>query len=145
MGNCGAEIDKNKKLKYRINEVEIKNSDLKPININIIRVSPSICKIKINNNYGTGFLIKLNRNHNIFFFLMTNEHVLKREMIDNKERIEIRYDCESKGVNLTLDNTKRIIKDFVNIDIDATIVEILPGDGIESNYFLEPEINNIKI
>ena len=43
---------------YRINEVEIKKSNLKPLDINIIKVSPSVCKIETNISYGTGFLIK---------------------------------------------------------------------------------------
>ena len=55
--------------------------------------------------------------------------------------IEIKYDYERKGFYITLDNTKRIIKDFLDINIDAIIVEILPEDNIGINYFLEPEIN----
>lgn len=39
MGICDSEP------KYRINEVLIKNSNLKPIDKNIIKVSPSVCKI----------------------------------------------------------------------------------------------------
>ena len=48
--------------------------------------------------------------------------------------IEIKYDYERKGFYITLDNTKRIIKDFLDINIDAIIVEILPEDNIEENY-----------
>ena len=129
---------------YRINEVEIDNSELKPLDKNIIKVSPSVCKIIINKYNGSGFFIKLNINDNILLCLMTNEHVIKREMIENKENIEIKYDCEFKGIKINLDKTKRIIKDFIDINIDATIVEILPEDNIEEHYFLEPEINNIK-
>ena len=141
MGICGEEIDKNKKLNDRINEVQIKNSDFKPIDISINIVSPSICKIIANKFFGTGFLIKFNINNSIIFCLMTNEHILKREMVENKDDIEIKYDYERKGFYITLDNTKRIIKDFLDINIDAIIVEILPEDNIGINYFLEPEIN----
>jgi len=49
--------------------------------------------------------------------------------------IEIKYDYERKGFYITLDNTKRIIKDFLDINIDAIIVEILPEDNIGINYF----------
>ena len=65
-------------------------------------------------------------------------------MIKNKENIKLKYDYELKGINIQLDNKKRLIKDFVDIEIDATIVEILPEDNIEEYYFLEPENNNIK-
>ena len=85
MGICGEEIDKNKKLNDRINEVQIKNSDFKPIDISINIVSPSICKIIANTFFGTGFLIKFNINNSIIFCLMTNEHILKREMVENKD------------------------------------------------------------
>ena len=129
---------------YRINEVEIKKSNLKPLDINIIKVSPSVCKIETNISYGTGFLIKLKRNNNILFCLMTNEHVIKSEMVKNKEDITIKYDCQSKEIKINLDNTKRLIRDFININIDITIIEILPKDNIEEHYFLEPELYNIR-
>ena len=45
---------------------------------------------------GTGFLIKLNRNNNILFCLMTNEHIIRRETVENQENIKIAYDCQSK-------------------------------------------------
>ena len=128
----------------RINEVEIKDSELKPLDKNINKVSPSVCKIIINEFNGSGFFIKLNINNNILLCLMTNEHVIKKEMVENKENIEIKYDYESKGIKIKLDKTKRIIKDFIDIKIDAIIVEILPEDNIEENYFLEPELYNIN-
>ena len=97
---------------YRINEVEIKKSDLKTIDKNIIKVSPSVCKIMTNISNGTGFLIKLNRKNNILFCLMTNEHVIKREMVENQEIIKIVYDCESKEININLDKYQKINKRF---------------------------------
>ena len=129
---------------YRINEVEIKKSDLKPLDKNIIKVSPSVCKIMTNISNGTGFLIKLNRNNNILFCLMTNEHVIRREMVENQENIKIAYDCQSKVIDINLDNTQRLIKDFIDINIDIIIIEILPKDNIEEHYFLEPELYNIR-
>ena len=132
------------KLNNRINEVEIKNSELKQIDKNILKVGPSVCKIITKLSDGTGFLIQLNINNNKLFCLMTNEHVIQREMVANKENVEIKYDYESKGIKINLDNTKRLIKDFQEINIDAIIVEILPKDNIEENYFLSPEIDNIK-
>ena len=91
---------------YRINEVEIDNSELKPLDKNIIKVSPSVCKIIINEFNGSGFFIKLNINNNILLCLMTNEHVIKKEMVENKENIEIKYDYESKGIKIKLDKKK---------------------------------------
>ena len=65
-------------------------------------------------------------------------------MIENKVDIKIKYDYESKGIKIKLDNTKRLIKDFMYLKIDITIIEILPADNIEEHYFLEPELNNSK-
>ena len=52
---------------YRINEVELRYSELKPIDRNIMKVSLSICKIITKISNGTGFLILLNRNNIVFF------------------------------------------------------------------------------
>ena len=49
----------------RVKEVEIKDSELKPLNNNIYKVSPSVCKITTNKINGTGFFIKLYINNNI--------------------------------------------------------------------------------
>ena len=69
---------------------------------------------------------------------MTNEHVITREMFQNEENITIKYDCESKEVVINLNNKKRLIRYFIDINIDATIFEILPIDNIEEHYFLLP-------
>ena len=146
MGSCDPilnknQINSNSEQNDRINEVELINSELKPIDTNIIKVSPSVCKIITNISNGTGFLILLNRNNNVFFCLMTNEHVITREMVQNEENITIKYDCERKQVQINLNNKKRLIRDFIDINIDATIIEILPIDNIEEHYFLLPETN----
>ena len=60
MGNCESKKNEPNTKNYRINEVEVKNSQLKPIDKNIIKVSPSICKIESKNHIGSGFLIRLN-------------------------------------------------------------------------------------
>ena len=39
-------------------------------------------------------------------------------------------------ININLDNTKRLIRDFIDINIDIIIIEILPKDNIEEHFFL---------
>ena len=134
MGVCNSETNRGTNERENINPADKK----------IIKVNRSICKIISNTSNGFGFLIKLNINNNHLFCLMTNEHVIKRETVKNKENIKIKYDCESKEIIIKLDNTKRLIRDFININIDTTIVEILPKDNIGKHYFLSPEINNNK-
>ena len=139
MGICGSETNKGETNKGT-NEDKKKNS----ANNNINEVSRSICKIITNTSNGLGFLMKLKINNNPLYCLITNEHVIKRETVKNKENIEIRYDCGSREFIINLDNTKRLIRDFININIDVTIIEILPNYNIEKHYFLSPEINNIN-
>ena len=78
---------------------------------------------------GTGFLIKLYKNYNNpLFCLMTNEHVIRRELIERKERkeiIEIYYDFEFKYLKIQLDTNKRLINEYTNINLDITIIEII--------------------
>ena len=144
MGICESKKNEPNTKNYRINEVEIKDSQLKPIDKNIIKVSPSICKIESKNHIGSGFLIRLNTLNKELFCLMTNQHVITREMVQLKEEIEILYNCEENNLKIKLNNNERFIKDYIDIDLDIIIIEILPKDNINDIYFLYPEINNIN-
>ena len=84
----------------RINEVEIKNSEIKEVDINLHKVIQSICKITYGNKCGTGFLIKLYQDGKELFCLMTNPHVITKELVDSKEMINVKYNYESNGFKL---------------------------------------------
>ena len=109
----------------------------------ILKIFKSICKIKTNNGSASGFLIKFPPKYNPFYCLMSNEHVIRRKMIENGEKIIIHFDNRSESREIVLGNN-RIIKEF-NINekqsIDATIVEILPDDKIGKEYFLEADFD----
>ena len=143
MGICDSAIDKN-----RIKEVEISNSPLNIINKYIYNVAASIYKINYSNKKGTGFLIKLKkRNEEDSYFLMTNEHVITRKIVETKENIKIIYDFGAKEKEIDLNKDKRFIKDFIDMEIDIIIIQILEEDKIDENYFLSPymgEISNFK-
>ena len=82
---------------------------------NIIQVSPSLCRIKTKTLNGTGFLIKLIKNNEDLFCLMTSQHLITREMIEskeNKENIEISYDCDQKHLLINLNKFWKINKRF---------------------------------
>ena len=66
-------------------------------------------------------------------------------MIDNKEKIIIYYDTENEFREIILNKDLRFIKEYKNIDIDATIVEILKEDNINKKYFLLPYLGNNNI
>ena len=80
----------------RKNEVETKSSVIKEININLYEVCKSVCKIIYKNNFGTGFLIKLYKGEKELFCLMSNQHVITKEMIESNEIIDVRYNFENK-------------------------------------------------
>ena len=125
----------------RKNEVLIKDSKMKSIDSCLLEVCPSICKINFSNTTGTGFLIKLYKNDEPLFSLMTNEHIITKDMIDKKEEIEIFYNNQKKRIKITLNEDERFIKSFKDINIDCTIVEILKEDNINEDYFLLPDID----
>ena len=72
---------------------------------------------------------------------MTNEHVIKKEMIESKEIININYNYEEKWIKIKLDENKRFI--LYDKDMDVTIIEIKEVDKIKYKYFLIPNINII--
>ena len=128
---------------YIINQAIMRNSDLNPIN-NIMEIGKSICKIITSKSLGTGFLIKLNKKNKQFYCLMTNEHVIKQNMISNKETIKVFYDNQRKNFELELDKNERFIQDFLYLGLDVTLIEILPKDNISDDYFLLPNLEYIN-
>ena len=105
------------------------------------QVSKSVCKIMDDNMIYSGFLIKFFKGDKEFFCLMTNEHSISKEKIKQKKKITFTYDNEKKISQIILLLEKRYIRDFTDIDIDATVIEILPEDNIPKDYFLMPNID----
>ena len=56
----------------------------------------SICKIDTKEKISSGFLIKLFKGEEDFYYLMTNEHIITKELIKQKKIINIYYDNENK-------------------------------------------------
>ena len=51
---------------------------------NVVKVSKSLCFIQTPNTSGSGFLIKLFKGTQDFFCLMTCEHVITKEMVNQR-------------------------------------------------------------
>ena len=111
---------------------------LYPIDTSITEASKSLCKLSTNYKISSGFFIQLFKGEEQFFCLMTCEHAVKREMIEQKQEITILYELEKKMRKIRLNTEERIIKDFKDITIDATVIEILPTDNIPQDYFVLP-------
>ena len=110
----------------------------------VSNVSKSICKIKIETSIGTikgtGFLLAFFIEQERFFCLVSNEHVIRKELLNNNINIYISYDSEFRSANINLYNNKRYMKSFIDIGLDITIVEILDEDNIPKDFYLYPEI-----
>lgn len=112
----------------------------------VFNIAKCTVKIKIcideKINKGSGFFLKFKRNNKIFYCLMTNQHVIKYKYIKSKIEILIKYDNENHYLSLKLDEEERIIICFNKVlDLDVTMIEIIPKDKINDSYFLTPSIN----
>jgi len=124
-------------IRYLIQSLN-KKSLIRMIDTNLIDVCPSICKILSKTKCGTGFLIKLFKGGKVLLSLLTNEHVIQKEMVDKNENITIYYNLEKNNININLNKSERFIECYKYLDI--TIIEIIPQDKIEENKFLEPNL-----
>ena len=135
--------EKKNTLGERINEIDTENT-LNIIDINIYNSIKSVCKIITNIGVGTGFLIKLYKNNKEFFCLMTNQHVLKEELINLNQKIIIYFDAQNERREIILNKDERFIKDYTNINLDLIILEIIKKDNINERYFLLPYLENLN-
>ena len=137
MGSSGSKQKENRR-----NEVEIDGSTLHSIDSDLLEVCPKICKILHSNKNGSGFFIRLYLEDNeTLFALMTNEHIITGKMIEDKEEVEVFYNNQKKRIKIILDKDKRFIKSFKEMKIDCTVVQILPEDNINEDYFLVPNLD----
>ena len=109
----------------------------------ILHFSKSICKIDNSNKIASGFLIKFQIKNRELFYIMTNESSITSNMIEQKQLINFYYDNGNKTKEIVLNSDKRYIKNLRPINIDAIIIEILPEDNIEIEFFLLPETHFI--
>ena len=87
---------------------------------------------------GTGFILAFPIDLEWFYCLVSNDHVINNESINNNNSVKISYE---KEFNIKLDKSKRYIKSFIDKGLDITVLEILDEDNISKKYYLEPELN----
>ena len=107
---------------------------LKQIKDKIEKGENAMVKIETIGEKGTGFFFKQNIptiKYNNKYFLMTNNHVLNSECINNNDQLVIEYKNKEKIIPLN----NRI--KYTNELLDFTIIEILPTDSFfsEIKYF----------
>ena len=103
----------------------------------IFQMENCICKIYLKNGEtGTGFFCKIPFNNNSLPVLITNNHVLNENDINNDKIIDIMINNDVVK-KIKIDNLR---KKYTDKNIDVTIIEIKPNkDGID-NYL---EIDDI--
>ena len=101
-----------------------------------LKVSRSICIIKSKTQTGTGFLLKYLIKEKNYYFLISNEHIITNDMINNQEEIEVIYDNKFKTIKIVLNQDERYIKTFKDKNLDIAVVQILHKDNIEDGNFL---------
>ena len=126
-----------------IEQKDIKNFNLIEID-KVSEVCGAVGRIQIDNIKGTGFFMKLEKSNKPFYCLITCEHVIKEEMINSGKKVEFNYNNKKSKLNIFLNKDERFIRSYRYINIDATVVEILPEDNINEEFFLLPNMDYIN-
>jgi hypothetical protein len=115
-----------------INEVHVKNSRLEPIDF-FLKACNSVCKILIcdTKEVGSGFFLKVEKKNQTFYCLISCEHVLRSKYIKAKKTIIVYFENQDKNIKIVLDGSKRFIREYTYMNIDATVVEIKPQDHLD--------------
>ena len=107
-------------------------------------LSKKICRIVIESKgekiEGTGFFLAFPIDLELFYCLMSNEHIISNESINNNNIIFITYEGY-KTANIKLKKDKRYIKSYRDKNLDITVVQILEDDNISKECFLFPELD----
>ena len=106
--------------------------------------SKSLCEIITQNQTRyTGFLIKLLKDNQDFFCLMTIGRFLPKILKENPKIVTAFYNNRQSQIQLNFDD-ERFNKEFRFIDSDIGVIEILSKDNIQEGYFLSTDHNNLS-
>ena len=67
-----------------------------------------------------------------------------KKRIESKSTIKVYYQNEEKKIYIKLNSDERFIQDYRYLNIDATVIQILPKDGIPKDYFLLSDITYLN-
>ena len=98
-----------------------------------------ICKIKIGIEQGTGFFCKIPfpNKENMLPVFITNNHIINKELFNEKIQIKIKEEKNKKYINLNKNRKK-----YTNEKYDITIIEIIEEDNINNYLELDDIIIN---
>jgi len=116
-----------------INEYPIAISLQDTENKILFQMKNCVCKImKDNGNKGTRFFLKINHNNESLYLLITNNHVLDKNDINNNKNIAITINDNKVYKELYIDERKK----FTDPKLDITFIEIYPKKD-DIKYFLD--------
>ena len=131
MGIC-SETNHKYKQRNSINKLRIETNQKR----NTIK---SLCYIKISNKKFSGFFLEFNAGAKGFLCLIINGSLIPTEIKGQTMTIFFRFE-EIKEKVIYLNSNERLIKNFNDIGIDVTVIQILPIDNIPNIYFLNPDM-----
>ena len=132
----------NDKIILEKKEANIRGSNIlsyETYNKNLNKLKKYIRRIVINNKtFGTGFLMELEKENTPFYCLITNEHVISEDLIEDNRDIEILFpqNSEEGKLCIKLDKNERFIRNYSYLGIDATVIQIFPENNeINKEFF----------
>ena len=119
-------------------EKEIKTS-LEPVSLKgtekiLDQMKNCVCRI-LNNEKGTGFFTKIPYKSKLLPVLITNNHVLGQNDIENKKTITLYLNNDNQKVKKIKMDENRLI--YTNEKLDITIIEIKENEDELNNKYLE--------
>ena len=113
----------------------------------LFQMKNSICKIiKCDGEKGTGFFCRIPcNNYNLLPVLISNNHVLNEDDIQNNKKIEFTINDDRKSRSIKIDKNR--IK-YTNEELDVTIIEIKPKEDkidnfLDIDFSIEKDLENI--
>ena len=132
----------NDKIILEKKEANIRGSNIlsyETYNKNLNKLKKYIRRIVINNKtFGTGFLMELEKENTPFYCLITNEHAISEDLIEDNRDIEILFpqNSEEGKLCIKLDKNERFIRNYSYLGIDATVIQIFPENNeINKEFF----------
>ena len=139
MGICDTHSKSERNKNNEINNINNSSNDL----IQKKYIIKSLCNIKILNKTFSGFFLKYNQDKKDFLCLIINGNLIPKEINGQTMTILFPY-LDIKQKEILLNSNERLIKNFNDINIDVTLIQILPKDNTQNIYFLTPDMNYIN-
>ena len=122
---------------------------MKDVDRVIANVFRSICVINFQTasgpKSGHGFLMGFWIGQEKFYCFITNSHLIPKELFNERIEISISYDRHTLSTKIILNDARRYKKDFMEDDLDITVIQMLKEDNVEKYYFMFPDCRNLTV